>query len=307
MEANKVVSFGEFINESSSSEVTLELNNKLFPIINVGSYHEGVDSDDIFADDTTAIYNADLDLATHFDMDAWDAALVKEAQNIIDESFLVEFKKFVPEIKTIKCVGIYHPKQYNYGDDQLNMDITFDSSLKDRIIKLANEDKALNDHLVKTHKSSSGFINQMPENSKELIEALNEKDTDRGYSAYFIYVMDELMDGSEKMTEKFTNELRENIMNSYTIFSFINKETPQSVIDDMNNAVNESLLEGKSEYTESGRSDGEKSYTRSKAIKRIKSILKDDKDILNGRNLSDISDDDIIEIGFNHYGFDYKK
>lgn len=66
-------------------------------------------------------------------------------------------------------------------------------------------------------------------------------------------------------------------------------------------AANGSLLE----YTEYGHSDGEKTYTRSQAIKRIKTILKDDKDILNGRSLSEISDDDIIEIGFNHYGFDY--
>jgi hypothetical protein len=119
------------------------------------------------------------------------------------------------------------------------MDITFDSSLKDRIIKLANEDKALNDHLVKTHKSSSGFINQMPENSKELIEALNEKDTDRGYSAYFIYVMDELMDGSEVLTNMFTEKLCANIAQSYSIFDFLSKETPQSVIDEMNAAISE--------------------------------------------------------------------
>ena len=89
-------------------------------------------------------------------------------------------------------------------------------------------------------------------------------------------------------------------------------ESAQDFINDIENSVtvvgeilskaaNGSLLE----YTEYGHSDGEKTYTRSQAIKRIKTILKDDKDILNGRILSEISDDDIIEIGFNHYGFDY--
>ena len=50
---------------------------------------------------------------------------------------------------------------------------------------------------------------------------------------------------------------------------------------------------------------GEKKYTYEQGIKRIKSLLKDDKDLLGGRKLSSLSDDDIIELGFNHYGFDY--
>ena len=50
---------------------------------------------------------------------------------------------------------------------------------------------------------------------------------------------------------------------------------------------------------------GEKKYTYEQGIKRIKSLLKQDKELLGGRKLSSISDDDIVEIGFNHYGFDY--
>jgi hypothetical protein len=55
------------------------------------------------------------------------------------------------------------------------------------------------------------------------------------------------------------------------------------------------------QYRDDGHSDGTKCYTRSQAIKVIKSILKDDEDLLRGRSINKISDDDILEIGYNFY------
>lgn len=63
-------------------------------------------------------------------------------------------------------------------------------------------------------------------------------------------------------------------------------------------------METKKSFIETGNIDGEKEYTRSEAIRRIKSLLKEDDVLLSGRILSEIADDDIIEIGFNHYGFE---
>jgi len=54
-------------------------------------------------------------------------------------------------------------------------------------------------------------------------------------------------------------------------------------------------------YIDDGHVDGQKRYSEKKAIKVIKSLLKDDDELLNGRNIELISDDDILEIGFYHY------
>lgn len=57
-------------------------------------------------------------------------------------------------------------------------------------------------------------------------------------------------------------------------------------------------------YIEYGHVKGSKKYNRKQALTRIKDLLKNDDDILNGRKINQISDDDLIEIGFNHYGFE---
>lgn len=61
----------------------------------------------------------------------------------------------------------------------------------------------------------------------------------------------------------------------------------------------------KKEFIETERCDGDKKYTREGAIKRIKALLKGDKELLGSRKLKSISDEDLIEIGFNHFGFQY--
>ena len=57
-------------------------------------------------------------------------------------------------------------------------------------------------------------------------------------------------------------------------------------------------------YLEYGHVKGTQRYNRKQALARIKELLRGDEDILNGRKISDISDDDLIEIGFNHFGFE---
>ena len=47
-------------------------------------------------------------------------------------------------------------------------------------------------------------------------------------------------------------------------------------------------------------------YTRDEVIDLIKSILIGDEDLLNGRSIERMSDDDILEIGQNHYSITLK-
>ncbi len=53
-------------------------------------------------------------------------------------------------------------------------------------------------------------------------------------------------------------------------------------------------------YVETNRVDGDKLFTRAKAIKRIKELIDED-DMLDIDNY--FNEDDIIECGINHFGF----
>lgn len=55
------------------------------------------------------------------------------------------------------------------------------------------------------------------------------------------------------------------------------------------------------EYIDNGAEILGMMYTRDEAIDLIKSILIQDEELLNGRSIERMSDDDILEIGHNHY------
>jgi len=55
------------------------------------------------------------------------------------------------------------------------------------------------------------------------------------------------------------------------------------------------------EYIDNGAEILGMMYTRDEAIDLIRSILIGDEDLLNGRSIERMSDDDLLEIGHNHY------
>lgn len=60
------------------------------------------------------------------------------------------------------------------------------------------------------------------------------------------------------------------------------------------------------EYIDNGAEILGMEYTRDEVIDLIKSILIGDIDLLNGRSIERMSDDDILEIGHNHYSITLK-
>lgn len=60
------------------------------------------------------------------------------------------------------------------------------------------------------------------------------------------------------------------------------------------------------EYIDNGAEILGMMYTRDEAIDLIKSILTEDKELLNGRSIERMSDDDILEIGHYHYSITLK-
>lgn len=60
------------------------------------------------------------------------------------------------------------------------------------------------------------------------------------------------------------------------------------------------------EYIDNGAEILGMMYTKDEAIELIKSILTQDKELLNGRSVENMSDDDILEIGHYHYSITLK-
>lgn len=63
-------------------------------------------------------------------------------------------------------------------------------------------------------------------------------------------------------------------------------------------------MEKGKKYIEEGRIDGEKTFTKQGAIRRIKSILKDDKELLETlhiENVNKLSEDRLLDIAYNYY------
>ncbi len=60
------------------------------------------------------------------------------------------------------------------------------------------------------------------------------------------------------------------------------------------------------EYIDNGAEIIGMMYTRDEAIELIRSILTEDKELLNGRSVKNMSDDDILEIGHYHYSITLK-
>lgn len=231
----KIKRYAEYITEAKGTDILLELHNNFLPIINVGSYHQGLDIDNIFSEDMEALNNANIDIYKYFDNKKWDNVIIKEVQKIINDDFLPKFKEVVPEIKSIKAVDMYHPKSYNYGDDQINFDIVADAKLKERSIKVT-EDPEFEKYLRASFKSSDGYINLMPSDIDEYLKDINGKDIERGYSAYFHFVLDKMMDGIKEIKSEYNKILHEELL-SYAVVDFFSK-VPKSEMKKMQDALN---------------------------------------------------------------------
>jgi hypothetical protein len=60
-------------------------------------------------------------------------------------------------------------------------------------------------------------------------------------------------------------------------------------------------MDQKKEYIDEGHINGTQYYTKEKALKVIKEILTDDKELLRGRDPLKMSDDDLFDVGYNFY------
>lgn len=134
------------------------LNSNLFPIINVGMYNSNISSENVF-DDYTIIddkenghihYDVDY-FWSNFQNDKYKKRIGELASEFLDGK--IENDNGI-EI-TIKCKEIYSPKYYNFGTDEIVMDVTFNKTKVLQVVK--KERETFNQFLKDNYTSYDGF------------------------------------------------------------------------------------------------------------------------------------------------------
>lgn len=201
--------------------VTYDLNNSVLEIINVGMYNTNLSPENFLNEFD---YNPDSDeseeeqqeeydrLENNFSIEKYHNMISTNAQIYINNIILPELTEKTESIKSLEVTGIYSPKSYNYGTDELNFDLTIN---KREIIKEISTMVGLSDfddYLRENYSSRDGFISTMPKNLEEFDEELSKPENDDSWQPvvqYLNYLFSKCGDENNKI-EKFDEWLFDN-------------------------------------------------------------------------------------------------
>lgn len=106
-----------------------------------------------------------------------------------DRSSYILQELSIPWIKNLYFTGFYSPRQYNFENDELNIDMIIDTTaMKKNLMKVVNTNKeSIHMYLVDNYSSYDGFMSFTPNTVDALITAIfEEKDSYHQAVAAFI-------------------------------------------------------------------------------------------------------------------------
>lgn len=120
-------------------------------------------------------YNQEYD--TDYGYDDWEYDYQQYAQDVCKkfvEVFEEKIKEVFPAIQSIKMEGIASPKEYNFMNDSINIEVECTDAITASIIKYLNDHpKEWEDYLAKRYTSCSGFISSYPNYPEGWAECTN--------------------------------------------------------------------------------------------------------------------------------------
>lgn len=144
------------LNESEDLVISEDLNTGLLPIVNVDLY---------------SLYSGEmLDNVPEGEEDRLDELIMEIAPGYIEDTV----KEVLPSVK-ITPIKVYHPKEYNFGGDELEFNLKVNSDEYNELKNKALEDEKFNQFLKDNYKSYDGFISTMPDSIEEFNEAVSWK------------------------------------------------------------------------------------------------------------------------------------
>lgn len=164
------------------------LNTNLFPIIRVGMYESNISPynvfDDYSIDDDKK--NGDIHYSSEYYWDNFQNDKYKKRIQELSSEFLdgkIDNDNGI-EI-TIKCKEIYSPKEYNFGTDEIVMDVTYS---KMRILQVVKKDhENFNQFLKDNYTSYDGFMSFTSNNFDDWLVDFEENEI-RSVGAVLTYL-----------------------------------------------------------------------------------------------------------------------
>jgi hypothetical protein len=182
------------------------LNSNLFPIIRVGMYNSNISSDEIFDDHT--IVDDKENGYIHYDVDYFwsnfqNDKYKKRIQELSSEFLDGKIDNDEGIEITIKCKEIYSPKEYNFGTDEIVMDVTYS---KMKILQVVKKDYENFDKFLKDNYTSyDGFMSFTSNNFDDWLVDFEENEI-RSVGAVLSYLFQESITENKRDFETFVVE-----------------------------------------------------------------------------------------------------
>jgi hypothetical protein len=182
------------------------LNSNLFPIINVGMHNSNISSENVFDDYTI---NDDKENGyIHYDVNYFwsnfqNDKYVKRIQELASEYLNGKLDNGNGIEITIKCKEIYSPKFYNFGTDEIVMDVTFNKTKVLQLVK--NECEIFNQFLKDNYSSYDGFTSFTSNNYNDWLFDFKNNEV-RSIGSVLTYLFKESITYNKSQFEFFVNE-----------------------------------------------------------------------------------------------------
>lgn len=182
------------------------LNSNLFPIINVGMYNSNISSENVF-DDHTIIEDKENGYI-HYDVDYFwsnfqNDKYVKRIQELASEYLEGKIDNGNGIEITIKCKEIYSPKFYNFGTDEIVMDVTFNKTKVLQVVR--KERETFNQFLKDNYTSYDGFTSFTSNNYNDWLTDFENNEV-RSIGSVLTYLFQDSIKYNRSQFEIFVNE-----------------------------------------------------------------------------------------------------
>jgi len=150
-----------------TSDKNIELSTNLLKIAEVGMYNTRLDPDSLLNIEENELSDEEYEkYQNNFNLDKYKKWIMSSIKDyvMIELDLLDTLKSINPHIKDVTFEKIWSPKEYNYGNDELDFDLVvengFDKYILDDIVEM--------DYYDSPHKSQPGFSSFMPQNIEDL-------------------------------------------------------------------------------------------------------------------------------------------
>ena len=175
--------------------VRIGMNTNLLPVVSIGMYESVLSPKSVFSDEFSRVQLSESlseaeksRIFDDFDFDAYEGLVGKYAKKELEAFFggIRESRGY--DIRMAGETGVYSPRQYNYGTDELDFTISLDRLCLSQIAADALADEKFWAWAGRRYRSYDGYICFMPCTRREYVEQLLEGQYDRTVAAYLTYI-----------------------------------------------------------------------------------------------------------------------